>query len=258
MGMNFHHQQNRITYSSRTADPSWKSAMQQLVSINNVSRAADIGCGGGIYSKALLDMGIPSATAIDFSETILEGAEENCREYDNISFHHGDAYSTGLSSNQFELVLERALIHHLSDLSSCFQEAHRLLKDGGTFIIQDRTPEDCLLPGDESHIRGYIFDLFPRLSTIEMNRRHESKEVLEKLLVNGFTSIQEVQLWETRKTYTNKKQLLQDLRKRTGRSILHELSDQELEVLLNHVGQAISTDGDIIEKDRWTIWTAVK
>ena len=258
LGMDFHSNKNRFTYTTRTADRSWIKTMRQLAPVENVLKAVDIGCGGGIYSKALADMGIDSVTGIDFSEKILEGAKENCKEYQNISLRHGSAYDTEVNSNNCDLVLERALIHHLDDLLNCFKEAYRLLKDGGYFIVQDRTPDDCLLKGSDNHIRGYLFELFPRLIDKEVGRRYPSHFVLETLKKVGFRKIEEVKLWETRKVYQTKDQLLEDLRERTGRSILHELDDNELRVFIDHVDKSLSSNNSIMEKDRWTIWKAVK
>lgn len=226
--------------------------------IENIYQALDVGCGGGIYSKALSDIGVGSVTGVDFSEAILKGARDNCREYKNIIFKYGNALKTGLESNNYGLLLERALIHHIEDLKACFKEGYRVLKNEGIYIIQDRTPEDCLLEGNDSHIRGYFTELFPRLIEKETIRRHDSQYVIETLKEIGFREIQEVKLWETRKVYENKEQLLKDLSERTGRSILHELDDNELKLLINHIDESISIDKDIVEKDRWTIWKAVK
>ncbi|QUW23577.1 class I SAM-dependent methyltransferase [Sporosarcina sp. Marseille-Q4063] len=258
MGINFHNEKNRNSYTTRNADNSWVNTIKDLVPIENISNATDIGCGGGIYSKALADMGVSSITGVDFSEAILEGAKENCKEYKNISFKQGNAFHTGLKSNEYDLLLERALIHHIDDLQKCFQEAYRLLKDEGYFIVQDRTPDDCLLKDSDSHIRGYFFELFPKLIEKETNRRHNSRFVMETLKEVGFREIQEVKLWEKRKVYDDKEQLLEDLRARTGRSILHELDDEELKLLINYIDKSISIEYNIVEKDRWTIWIAVK
>lgn len=258
MGIDFHNEKNRNTYSTREADDTWREAIKNLVQFDNISDALDIGCGGGIYSKALSEMGAASVTGVDFSEEILKGARENCKEYQNISFKQGDALHTGLESNTYNLLLERALIHHVDDLQKCFNEAYRLLKNEGIYIVQDRTPEDCLLEGNDSHIRGYFFELFPVLIEKETKRRHNNQFVLETLQEVGFRELQEVKLWEIRYVYRNKEQLLKDLRERTGRSILHELDDKELNLLINYIDEAISTENNIIERDRWTIWKAVK
>ncbi|WP_058308735.1 class I SAM-dependent methyltransferase [Gracilibacillus massiliensis] len=258
MGIDFHSKENSITYTTREADHSWIESIKGLIPVENISKALDIGCGGGIYSKALSDMGVETVTGVDFSKAILEGARENCKNYDNISFVNGNAYETNLNSQTYDLILERALIHHLNDLRSCFLEAFRLLKDNSFYILQDRTPEDYLLEGDENHIRGYFFELFPRLVDKESNRRYKSQFVIEMLQEVGFSHIEEVKLWETRAIYEDKAQLLKDISDRTGRSILHELDDNELKLLINHIDKSLSTDTNIIEKDRWMIWKAVK
>ncbi|WP_046721001.1 class I SAM-dependent methyltransferase [Heyndrickxia coagulans] len=256
MGIDFHSKQNRLTYTTRVADRSWIDMMKSLLTVEHISNALDIGCGGGIYSKALADMGVQTVIGIDFSEPILEGAKENCKDYKNISFQLGNAYDTGLESQGFQLVIERALIHHLRDLHACFKEAHRLLKDGGVFIIQDRTPDDCLLEGDNTNIRGYLFELFPKLIEKDIKRRHSSQTVIDALQEAGFKKIEEVKLWEIRKVHENKAQLLKDISERTGRSILYELDDQELSLLADYVQKKVTKENNIVEKDRWTIWKA--
>ena len=245
MGIDFHNNTNRYSYTTRDADNSWRHTISDLVQFDKNLKALDIGCGGGIYSKALSDMGVASVTGVDFSEVILEGARENCKEYENITFKVGNALETDLESNHFNLLLERALIHHIGDLHACFKEAYRVLEKNGVFIVQDRTPEDCLIEGDNSHIRGYFFELFPRLIEKETNRRHASSLVIEKLMEVGFKEVEEVKLWETRKVYKNKEHLLKDLSDRTGRSILHELDDEELKLLINHIDNSISIDTDM-------------
>lgn len=258
MGIDFHSKINRDTYTMRQADNSWVELVKDLASVENISSALDVGSGGGIYSKALADLGVNSVTGIDFSEAILEGARENCKSYKNISFKHGNALETGVESKGFDFVLERALIHHIKDLESCFKEAYRVLQENGVYIVQDRTADDCLLEGSDHHIRGYFFELFPKLTEKEKNRRYNSQFVINNLKAAGFKDIVEVKLWEIRKVYGNKEQLLKDLGERTGRSILHELDNSELQLLIDHVDDTISVDNDIIEKDRWTVWKAVK
>ncbi|WP_285396235.1 class I SAM-dependent methyltransferase [Lysinibacillus sp. fls2-241-R2A-57] len=258
MGIDFHNKGNQTSYTTRHADRSWVELMKELVPVMNISKAADIGCGGGIYSKALADMGVPSVIGVDFSEAMLVGAKENCKDYHNVTFKQGNALDTGLDDDSFQLVLERALIHHIQDLKTCFQEAYRILEDKGVYIIQDRTPEDCLLKGDDSHIRGFFFEQFPKLMEQEINRRYNSELVVAMLKEIGFSEIKEVKLWEIRNVYEQKEQLFQDLRERTGRSILHEINDEELHALVNYLDKSISKESNIVEKDRWTIWKAVK
>ncbi|PEL13606.1 class I SAM-dependent methyltransferase [Bacillus sp. AFS017336] len=257
MTIDFHDAQNKMTYTSREADPSWLQLMKDNIDLNG-KNVVDLGCGGGIYSIALTKLSVNQVTAVDFSEEMLKGAAENCKDYKNIKFSKGDAYDTKLPSSSYDVILERALVHHLDSLTKCFSEANRLLKKNGILIVQDRTPEDCLLPGDAIHLRGYFFDQYPKLKTKEIARRYDSKEMQSALESAGFHIKKEIKLWETRRIYNDLDSLKTDLFLRTGRSILHELTDDELTNLVNFIEDKLKHQTPIIEKDRWTIWIAKK
>lgn len=103
---------------------------------------------------------------------------------------------------------ERALIHHLrADRAALVAEASRLLAPGGTYLVQDRTPEDSSLPGSPDYPRGYLFERFPRLLAIENGRRH-------------------------------------------GRSILHELTDAEIDAFVEELRGHLPQTGPMMENDR--------
>jgi ubiquinone/menaquinone biosynthesis C-methylase UbiE len=257
MPIDFHHQNNRSSYTEREVDQTWREIIREIAEIKD-KNIVDIGCGGGIYSMAMIDMGAAQVTGVDFSNEILKGAADYCEGYDQIRFVTGTAIETKLPSEHYDVVLERALIHHIQELSLCFSEAFRLLRKGGTFIVQDRTIEDCLLEGSHSHIRGYILSCFPKLVDKEVKRRHSDQAVQKALQKAGFKNIKAQKLWETRKTYTNIEELTRELLARTGRSILHELLDQELQELVEYIQNHSQNNGEkkIIEQDRWTIWSA--
>ncbi|WP_025026932.1 class I SAM-dependent methyltransferase [Caldalkalibacillus mannanilyticus] len=256
MTINFHDEKNKSSYTTRTADDSWIQLIHNNVHVSN-KQMADIGCGGGIYTKALLSMGAAHVTGVDFSEAMLKGAAEYCHAIDNVTFRQGDAYQTTLPANQLDIVLERALIHHLKDIDACFKEAYRVLKKKGFLIIQDRTPQDCLVPGSENHIRGYFFEKFPHLIHTEVSRRYDSGQVKKALETNGFRLEKQLSLWETRCEYLHFEELEKDLLLRAGRSILHELTDEQLCELVAFIRDRLpDTTGKMIEKDLWTIWIA--
>ncbi|SDN40867.1 Methyltransferase domain-containing protein [Paenibacillus sp. yr247] len=172
---------------------------------------------------------------------------------------HHDALETPLASWKYDLIFEKALIHHIDDLYACFKEAYRLLQEGGSLIVQDRTPEDCLLEGNSKHIRGYFFSKFPTLIQTEVSRRHSSHKVIQAIEAIGFRHIEEHSFWETRRVYPKFEGLANDLLNRTGRSILHELNDLQLSELIAYIQEQVGNDRQpILEQDRWTIWKAMK
>jgi len=257
--INFHDPRNKNIYTERSVDKNWLNLVQRFIMDKPLDHAADIGCGGGIYTQALAETGFKKVQGVDFSETMIRAAKRmNLGANNKIDFHLGSADNTGLLSNHYNFVLQRALIHHLDDLHSTFSEANRVLKKEGTLLVQDRTPNDCFLEGSLSHLRGYIFSFYPHLREIEEKRRYNGEKVKAALYEAGFSMIAEMTLWETKQRYFSKKDLLLDLRSRKGRSILFELTNLELDKFILFIDEKLKEDVEIVDKDRWTIWTAVK
>lgn len=91
-----------------------------------------------------------------------------------------------------------------------------------------------------------------------MDRRYSSEQVIERLNELGFKLVTEFQYWETRKTYSEFEELESDITNRTGRSILHELTDDELMELVKFMKHHLKYHSKIEEKDRWTVWISEK
>jgi ubiquinone/menaquinone biosynthesis C-methylase UbiE len=254
--IDFHAEANRFTYAARDAAGDWSDIMCDLVDPAG-KHVLDIGCGGGIYSAEWARLGAKIVIGIDFSDQMLIAAREKSADLANVSFLKGSALETGLPEASADIVFERALIHHVSDRLACFAEAYRLLVPGGLYIVQDRTPEDVRLPASPEHIRGFFFQRFPRLLEIEIGRRPTAESVAIALIGAGFEMPDIRRIRETRRTYTGFGELAADLARRTGRSILHALDDQEIAALIEHVGARVPA-GALIEREPWTIWAARK
>ncbi len=145
MAMDFHSANSRHVYADRHAHTSWADHLSRCVDFRG-KQVVDIGCGGGIYSRALADLGAAHVFGIDSSDAILQGAVDTSGGYPQISFSRGDACATGLQAETCDIVVERALLHHLNSLPANFVEVFRILRPGGSCIIQERTMEDVLLP----------------------------------------------------------------------------------------------------------------
>lgn len=66
MGIDFHAPANRRTYSDREADASWREAVLRLVDAAGAD-VVDVGCGGGVYTRAWHELGAATVTGVDFS-----------------------------------------------------------------------------------------------------------------------------------------------------------------------------------------------
>jgi ubiquinone/menaquinone biosynthesis C-methylase UbiE len=252
--IDFHSEANRGTYARRDADIGWADAMAAIVDPAG-KRVADIGCGGGIYSQAWRRLGASDVVGVDFSAQMVADARARTAGLSGLAFQQGDAAATGLAPASRDIVFERALIHHLGRYEPAFAEARRVLVPGGRLIVQDRTPADVGLPGSPDHLRGWFFERFPRLLAIEAGRRPTSEAVEKALQAVGFGAIRCRTLWEVRRTYATIEALERDLEARTGRSILHALDDGELHDLVAFIRERIGTP-PIVERDRWTVWSA--
>jgi ubiquinone/menaquinone biosynthesis C-methylase UbiE len=252
--IDFHASANRATYSGREADTSWREAVLGLVDPVSAD-VVDIGCGGGTYTRAWHDAGAATVTGVDFSGPILEAARESHGDLPGVDFRSGEATATGLADASADIVFERALIHHVPDLFAVAAEAARLLRPGGVLLIQDRTPEDVAQPGSPTHPRGWLFDVFPRLLAVENGRRPTNPAVSDALTSAAVGELSMTSLWETRRRYADREDYLAEIAARTGRSILHELSDAELRHLADELRRRLP-DGPLVEQDRWTIWAA--
>lgn len=256
--MDFQDPINRKSYSERSIDPEWQNTLSTLIDVSGLS-VVDIGCGGGLYSNVLAELGAGRVIGLDSSAEMVRTAIENNRFPERLEFRVGDALAIPLENQSADFILERAVIHHLTALERCFEEAYRVLRANGSFLIQDRTPEDCLAAGSQDHIRGYFFECFPRLKEIEARRRHAQEIVTQGLKSVGFRHIQIVQLWEVRRVYNRIEELRDDLLLRKGRSLLHALDDRELHTLVDFIeGKINPASFPLEEKDRWTLWLAVK
>lgn len=260
MSMDFHAESSAGAYASRGADPGWVGAVAGIVDLRGL-RVVDIGCGGGIYSTAMAQMGA-LVTGVDFSARMVSDARERARGLGagEVRFVQGDAACTGLEAGTADVVLMRALIHHVPSRPAVLAEARRLLTEHGMVLIQDRTMEDVLAPPSAEHFRGWFFEIFPRLIDIEAGRRPGIEEVDRALWEAGFSGVRHHRLAELRRSYDDLASLRADLLSRTGRSILHELDDGQLALLVDgicaRIARSVPADQKIREVDYWTLWWA--
>ncbi|MFT0212453.1 class I SAM-dependent methyltransferase [Pseudomonas sp. F1_0610] len=259
MSIDFNAAHQHDAYTGRDAQDSWIALMASLVDARN-KNVADIGCGGAVYSRAWVELGAKQVAAIDSSKVMLEDAQRETKGIAQIKVLEGEALASGLANKSQDIVFQRALIHHLSleDQLHCFAESYRVLAANGVYIIQDRTQEDVRYAGSPEHIRGYLFECFPRLLTFEAKRRPTAELVKQGLKSVGFRSVKQLSFWEDRLLYPNIEALQQEFSARKGRSILHELTDAELEQLIAYISPKVTAHMPLMDKDSWTIWVAQK
>ena len=252
--MNFDAPEARRTYSDRAVDSTWRTWC--TLNLDPLERdVIDIGCGGGIYSLAFAELGAKSVIGVDRSRQFIEDAKLSVSVAAATSFCLGSATDTGLPGESADIVFERAVIHHLS---RCEQEhnaieAKRLLRKGGVVCVQDRTFENVIESHPDYWIRSTLFETFPHLFEVERARRPSEREYAGILINAGFESVRTCSFPEIRRRYSSFSALEAEVLSRKGKSILFELSDDELGQYCRALRER-SASHPLIERDAWTVW----
>ena len=99
----------------------------------------EIGCGTGKNTAFLVQIGT-HVHALDFSEGMIQKAREKVKA-DNLKFSVADLTQRWPCENQsYDLIVCNLVLEHIQDLSFIFSEAFRVLKENGTFLINELHP----------------------------------------------------------------------------------------------------------------------
>ena len=103
----------------------------------------DIGCGAGNYSLKMLEKTSNlDVTLIDLSRPMLDRAQQRVSAKTGGKVHtiQGDVRGLDLGTEQFDIVLAAAVLHHLREVSqwqAVFDAIFRALRPGGSIWISD-------------------------------------------------------------------------------------------------------------------------
>jgi len=143
---------------SRThSDPTTLDSIVRLISPRGEEEALDVGCGGGHMATALAPL-VHELVAIDlapqmlFQTSVLAGE----KGISNVRPCLADVQSLPFSSEAFDIVACRIVLHHVLDAGKAVAEMGRVLKGGGKLFIQD------ILGADDRAARDYM-DVIERL-----------------------------------------------------------------------------------------------
>ncbi len=105
-----------------------------------IRRVADLGCGDGIISQAILTRYADAhVTAIDFSAPMLDQARQRLHPFfERVQVIQGDLYTPEWQAGlgPFDAIVSGYCIHHLSDdrKQKLYREIYDLLTPGGGFL----------------------------------------------------------------------------------------------------------------------------
>ncbi len=98
-------------------------------------RALDVGCGTGVVSLLLAELGHDVA-GVDFAPEMLRRAREKARTTDrSVSFLRGDAEALPVRDDAVELLAARHLVWTLPDPAAALREWRRVVEPGGRVLL---------------------------------------------------------------------------------------------------------------------------
>ncbi|MGK7924892.1 MAG: class I SAM-dependent methyltransferase [Spirulina sp.] len=132
---------DNLAAAQRFAESEEFQATIALLDIKNHGRVLqilDLGCGNGIASYALANLG-HDITAIDPDPSLDVGLAATHRLASKINrgaivTRQGSAESLPFADATFDRVYARQALHHFTDLTQGLQESARVLKPGGIFL----------------------------------------------------------------------------------------------------------------------------
>jgi 2-polyprenyl-6-hydroxyphenyl methylase/3-demethylubiquinone-9 3-methyltransferase len=140
---------NDLKMYSDYADEWWREENSKFKSLQRISlfkvaliqkwvgdlsglSVVDLGCGGGLLSIPLGDLGA-NVIGIDISEPSIKVAVQKSKS--KAQFLVGDIRNTNLPGNSADLVILADVLDHIEDYYECLKEASRIAKKDGLIFV---------------------------------------------------------------------------------------------------------------------------
>lgn len=128
---------------SRSQIEEYRRQASQLT--DGLPRGADVlevAPGPGYLAIEVARLGRFHVTGLDISRTFVEIASEHAqRAAVSVDFRHGDAQSMPFDAESFDLIVCQAAFKNFTQPVGALDEMHRVLRGGGTAVIQDLSRE---------------------------------------------------------------------------------------------------------------------
>jgi ubiquinone/menaquinone biosynthesis C-methylase UbiE len=166
-----------------------KEAERLTESLPAGCRVLEVAFGPGYLAIELAKLGRVQVTGLDISHTFVRIASQNASKAGaTVDFQQGDAAVIPFEADTFDLIICQAAFKNFVHPGSALSEMHRVLRAGGTAVIQDMS-HDASHADIEHEVKemglGGVSS-FTTKATLEMlKRRAYSKAQFERLAADS-------------------------------------------------------------------------
>ena len=155
-------------------------------------RVLDVATGGGHTALAFASIA-SRVVAYDLTEAMLAAARAHVRSRGgvNIEFVAGDAGALPFLDESFDVVTCRTAAHHFSDVAAAVRQIHRVLRPGGSLLLQD------ILGHDDADASAFILEVERRRDPSHV-RSYRAAEWKAFLRAAGLTVMDDSVIWKLR------------------------------------------------------------
>jgi ubiquinone/menaquinone biosynthesis C-methylase UbiE len=142
-----------------------KDAARLTQGLRSGARVLEIAPGPGYLAIEIARLGRFHVSGLDISQTFVAIAHENARQAGvDVEFQHGDAACVPFEAGSFDLIICQAAFKNFAEPLRALDEMHRVLRVGGSAIIQDLSKEASNADITET-VRGMKLSRFNALTT---------------------------------------------------------------------------------------------
>ncbi len=162
-----------------------KQAARLTADLPDGADILEVAPGPGYFSIEMARLNRFHVTALDISHTFVEIATENAQQAGvSVDFRQGDASHMPFTDGSFDLIICQAAFKNFSQPLEAINEMYRVLRDGGTAVIQDMWKEasDATIREEVNAMRLNPVNAFMTTQTLKsLRRRAYTREQFERL-----------------------------------------------------------------------------
>lgn len=126
---------------------------RRMAGLTGGVRLAEIGCGAGLTTRAIIGTFRPSRlAAFDFDRRQVERARRRLAAFPDVEVRQADATSLPCGDGEFDAVVAIGVLHHVPAWRDVLREVARVLRPGGVY---------CFAEPSKGRLTRGIYRVFP-------------------------------------------------------------------------------------------------